>query len=307
MRLNLQDSTTVTWLIISIIVVVATVYSWVAIRNTPPQMAFTTAADYRFPYRISPETGTRMELGDELTEISGITSLDKAHVLAIQDEKGIIYTVELATGAIVDRLVFDKDRDYEDVCLVGDYAFVLERDGDLYQRHLTLRDTTRKFETPFSYRNDVEALCYDARHNRLLIMPKEGAPDSMEIGENMVGVYGFDLTTLRMERQTIVTIAEKELGSIIGNGGKPHTFKPSGIAIHPGTGYLYVLASVGKALVVVDMESNKIMHVQLLDPRQFPQPEGIAFDAAGNLLISSEGTSTSPGLIIRFQPTVGNE
>lgn len=304
MRLDLQNSTTVTWIIISIIVVVATVYSWIAFRNTPPQMAFTPVAYYTFPYLITPETGTRMELGGELSEISGIASLDEARVLAVQDEKGIIYTVELATGAIVNRLAFDKDRDYEDISLVGEYAMVLERDGDLYQRQLTLPDSTRKFETTFSYRNDVEAMCYDARGNRLLIMPKEGAPDSMEIGEHTIGVYGFDLATFGMQQQTIATIAEKELGSIIGNGGKPHTFKPSGMAIHPSTGHLYVVASVGKALVVVDLATNKILHVQLLDPKQFPQPEGITFDAAGNLLISSEGTGTSPGLIVRFAPGV---
>lgn len=302
MRLNLQDSTTVTWLIVSVIVVVAVTYSWVAIRNTPKQMAFTTMSDYQFPYLISPETGTRMELGGELTEISGITSLNKEQVLAVQDEKGIVYTVELNTGAIVNRLVFDKDRDYEDLCIVGESVIVLERDGDLYERHLTRPDSTIKYETTFSYRNDVEAMCFDEKHNRLLIMPKEGAPEGMEIPDNMVGVYGFDLATHQMQTQTIASVAEKQIGSIIGNDGKPHKFKPSGMAVHPTTGHLYIVASVGKALVVLDMEENRILHVQLLDPVQFPQPEGITFDAAGDLLISSEGVGMHPGLIVRFKP-----
>ena len=75
-----------------------------------------------------------------------------------------------------------------------------------------------------------------------------------------------------------------------------YKFKPSAIAIHPRSGYIYLLASVGKILMVVDPASNQIMHIQLLNEKEFPQPEGMAFDANNHLLISSEGVDGRPVL-----------
>lgn len=301
MKFDLQDSTTVTWLIVLIIVVMAVAYSIIAINNKPPQMAFTPVADYTFPYKIE-KGGWRVELSSTLKEISGITSLNQEQVMAIQDEKGILFSVDLKTGNIVSETMFDKDRDYEDLCLVGDHVFILERDGDLYQFHLAEPDTTLKFETAFSYRNDTESLCFDASANRLLIAPKEGAPEGQKLPKNVLGVYEFNLLSREVNLEPVVTMAEKEIGRIIGKQGKPHKFKPSAIAIHPRSGNLYVLASVGKVLLVIDPKDNRVLHVQKLDEGVFPQPEGMAFDAADNLLISSEGLSGQAASITRFSP-----
>ncbi|WP_367389196.1 SdiA-regulated domain-containing protein [Lewinella sp. LCG006] len=302
MKMDLQNSTTVTWLIVVAILVIAIGYSVFAINNKPPQMAFTVATDYTFPYKIDTK-GFRTELNSTLKEISGITSINLDQVMAIQDEKGILFTVDLNSGNIVSQTPFDKDRDYEDLCLVGDHVFILERDGDLYQFHLAVPDTVQKFETSFSYRNDTEGLCFDASRNRLLIAPKEGAPDDVaELPKNIKGVYAFDLITKRVKPEPIITIAEKEIGRIIGNGGKPYNFKPSAVAVHPKTGHIYVLASVGKILIIVDPVTNQVMHVQLLDEEAFPQPEGMTFDASDNLLISSEGLLGKAASITRFTP-----
>ena len=301
MKFDLQDSTNVTWLIVSIIVILAIVYSVVAINTKPPQMAFTPVDDYTFPYKID-DIDWRVELSPTLKEISGITSLNEEQVMAIQDEKGILFSIDLRTGNIISESTFDKDRDYEDLTLVGDHVFVLERDGDLYQYHLASPDTTLKFETAFSYRNDTESVCFDASGNRLLIAPKEGAPEGRELPKHVLGVYEFDLIDKTVNLDPITTIAQKEVGRIIGQQGKPYKFKPSAIAIHPRSGYLYVLASVGKLLLVINPTSNEIMHVQLLDPIVFPQPEGMAFDASDNLLISSEGPTGQAATITRFSP-----
>lgn len=301
MKIDLQNSTTVTWLFVIVIMLVAVAYSVFAINRKPPQMAFTPVDDYTFPYKLA-ERGYRTELSTVLKEISGIASLNQEQIMAVQDEKGILFTIDINTGNIVSETPFDKDRDYEDLCLVGDHIFVLERDGDLYQVHLARTDSVEKFETAFSYRNDTESLCFDASHNRLLIAPKQGSPDGSELPKNVLGFYAFDLLSKRVNLEPIFTIAEKEVGRIIGNGGKPYAFKPSAIAVHPKSGHVYVLASVGKILIVVEPVSNQIMHIQLLDARVFPQPEGMTFDAQGNLLISSEGIPGKPAAISRFSP-----
>lgn len=303
MKIDWTNSTALTAVIIGIILVVALAYSIFVIKNQPPQMGFTVNESYTFPYSFD-QQGWRVELNDNLKEISGITSLNENQVLAIQDEKGILFTVNLNTGNVVSQMQFDKDRDYEDVCLVGDdHVFVLERDGDLYQFHLNEHGSDSipvKYETLFSYRNDTEAMCFDPSNNQLLISPKEGAPEGSEPMRNIRGIYAFDLIDYRLDSIPMVRIAEKEIGRIVGNGGKPYDFKPSAMAIHPTSRNIYILASVGKILIVI-APNGDLQHVQLLSKKQFPQPEGMAFDADGNLLISSEGVD-SPAAITRFSP-----
>ena len=300
MKIDYQDSTTVTWLILGAIIIIAVLYSVIAIKNQPPVRSFDTDEAYVFPYVLD-KTNWRVELPNELKEISGIEVLSENQVLAIQDEAGTLYRVDVRQGTIIDRQDFEKDRDYEDLCLVDDVVYILERDGDLYSTLLYVEgDTAKKYETAFTYRNDTESMCYDRKRNAILIAPKQGSPQGDTLDNNVQGVYSFDLRTKELSLDPVFTVAEREIGNIIGNGGKPHNFKPSALAIHPRSGNLYILASVGKTLIVLG-EDNRILHVELLDPELFPQPEGLAFSDEGHLLISSEGVLGAAS-ISRFSP-----
>lgn len=299
MKINLQDSTTITWIIILAIIFIAIGYSGFAIQHQPTQMSFTVDENYKFPYQLQ-EDEWRVEVPPALKEISGITPLGKGSVLAINDEKGILYSVDLNAGNIITEIPFDKDRDYEDLCKVANQVFILERDGDLYQFDLETQDSVIKFETIFNYRNDTEGICFDAKNNRLLISHKEGAPEGVVLPKNTMCVFGFDLLKKTVSPVPIISIAQKEIGRIVGNGGKPYNFKPSAIGIHPHSGNLYILSSVGKILIIVNPINNKILHVELLNEQSFPQPEGLCFDENENLLISSEGIDQS-GFIAKFK------
>jgi uncharacterized protein YjiK len=80
---------------------------------------------------------------------------------------------------------------------------------------------------------------------------------------------------------------------------KMHTpFKPSGLAVHPETGHIFVIATVGKLLVILDARGS-IIDMIPLDPDIFLQPEGIAFSPSGDLYISSEGRG-GKGYILKF-------
>ena len=53
-------------------------------------------------------------------------------------------------------------------------------------------------------------------------------------------------------------------------------------------GKLYIVASVGKLLVVAD-KNGKVEQVFRLDPVMYNQPEGMTFAPNGDLYISNEG------------------
>ena len=73
-------------------------------------------------------------------------------------------------------------------------------------------------------------------------------------------------------------------------------FKPSAAAIHPIEKRLYILASVGKLLVIADTQ-GKVQEVYRLNPDIYQQPEGITFAPNGDMYISNEAKGLVPTLL----------
>ena len=88
----------------------------------------------------------------------------------------------------------------------------------------------------------MEGLAYDAAHNWLLLACKGDPGGGLE---DVRAVYAFDLDTGKLMGPPVFTLDRETLDA----GGAP--FKPSGLAIHPASGEIYVISSVRKALVVL--------------------------------------------------------
>ena len=82
------------------------------------------------------------------------------------------------------------------------------------------------------------------------------------------------------------TIQISDIQKILGDDKAE--FKPSAAGINPANGKLYIVASVGKLLVVADKD-GKVEQVFKLDPTMYNQPEGMTFAPNGDLYISNEG------------------
>ena len=91
----------------------------------------------------------------------------------------------------------------------------------------------------------------------------------------------FAITDDNRMRATIPTIKK------ILNDDKAE-FKPSAAGINPVNGKLYIVASVGKLLVIAD-KNGKVEQAIRLDPVMYNQPEGMTFAPNGDLYISNEG------------------
>ncbi|HZH01113.1 MAG TPA: hypothetical protein VEY32_08525, partial [Flavisolibacter sp.] len=65
-------------------------------------------------------------------------------------------------------------------------------------------------------------------------------------------------------------------------------FNPSGMAIHPQTGDIYIVEGTHPKLLIMDRRGNiKTLHP--LQSSSFQQPEGITFSPSGETYISNEG------------------
>ena len=65
--------------------------------------------------------------------------------------------------------------------------------------------------------------------------------------------------------------------------------QPSGIAIHPTTGSILIIASRQRALIELDREGNFVDATRMQLAKRHRQPEGIAISGTGKLFIADEG------------------
>lgn len=281
--------------ILLIVLAIGGGYVLFTVNQRPETESFTVDDDYFFPFNFD-RLDRVVKLPDELEEISGLCrGYADDELFTIQDEDGEVFLVDTESGELIQQFTFDKDRDYEGITRRDDQFFVLETDGDIhtftYNDSITATEAT-KLETAFSYRNDTEGICYDSITNTLLIVPKEQELNpgggNTNSGEQRRGVYTYDLATGQLNTTPTYYVDMLEVGQIVFNNNRQYIVKPSGVAVDPVTGHIFVLSSVGNVLVVIDRDSQ-INHVELLEKSTFTQPEGITFNARGDLFISSEG------------------
>jgi uncharacterized protein YjiK len=263
---------------------------------------FRQSAGTSFPYNLG-SPSARYDLEQDLHEISGLEWYKPGMLACIQDEKGFLFLLDTASGKVIRKIKFSGNGDYESIALAGDYAFILESNGNLYSFPITVNDKVDadKTITPFKSNNNMEGLCYCPADSSLIMLCKNDAG----IEEKLKGMaaYKFDLRSGNLDRQPFIHISKKKFDEKLEffhlDQINHYPFHPSGIAINPVDGNYYIIASVGKILIVLDHEKNIIKMVPL--PGEIlAQPEGISFSPEGDLFISSEGRGGN-GYILKFR------
>jgi SdiA-regulated len=238
----------------------------------------------------------RFIMSDALHEISGIVLKhgNPDTVYAIEDEDGKLYYFHLGAGQY-DHSKFGKKGDYEDVAILDDKDFiVLRSDGSLYQFPVS-KAGEKKIDSVQEYPNILPAGEYEGlfadKDGRLLAMCKNCPEDKhKEVSIFVLGKNPANL--LVVKSQFKVSVKMEPLSS----EKKKVKFHPSGLAKNPITNEWYILSSVNKSLIVFDEKWNSTAFYDL-DPGTFKQPEGIAFDARGDLFISNEGGSGNANVL----------
>lgn len=252
---------------------------------------------HNIPYALS--SGIKMSLPDELLEISGIAFIpgQDIDIYAIQDEQGLLYKFNQPTQKVT-FTPFGKDGDYEDISISNTHIFVLKSNGSIYSFPIAEKENIKNVveQKNLLPKGEYEGLFIDRESSLAYVLCKECKVDRKQpqtsgyiftIGENgqfqPKGEFAIQLDQL------------KEFDTKI-----KKTFKPSALAKKADSKEWYILSSVDKALVVTD-ENFHVKSLTSLDPKMFPQPEGINFDSKFNLYISSEAGNQDKGLIYKFE------
>ena len=236
-----------------------------------------------------------------LEEISGIAlshgSTDM--VYAEQDEEGKLFYFKLGDTE-VKHTKFSKRGDFEDVAVCNGQVIMLRSDGDFFTFSLAgigNKDADSVLEQPdLLPAGEYESLYADENNNMLYLLCKNCSNDKAT--EKISGHVFSAGPTGKLTLKDHFSIDEKAIASLAGK--EKIKLKASGMARNPLTNEWYILSSVNKILLVTDAQW-KPLNIYPLNPSLFTQPEGIAFDKAGNLYIANEKGNAELGTILQFK------
>lgn len=269
-----------------------------------------------FPYDLLAPT-ERFELPEALQEVSSVSVINENELAMVQDERGRIYVYDQSKKEVSHFCDFRPSGDFEGIVIKGDTAYSLRSDGRIYvvddfRQEQVEEQVLRTFLTE---EDDTEGFAYDAETNSLLIACKEPPVLGVKRQKNQRAIYRYDLDLQSLQQTPFLLVdmhqVHKSLQDQARTSGakklaaefepeKKGSFKPSGIAVHPKNGNLYMIASNGKLLVVIDRK-GQILFARYLPRKVFSQPEGIDFAPDGTLYISNEGRD-GMGSLLKFNP-----
>jgi uncharacterized protein YjiK len=227
----------------------------------------------------------KIELGKHLHEISGMAYIPgKNLILTENDEKGDIFTIDFKNkNDKVGKIKFGGKGDYEDIVYTDTAVYMLVSSGSVVK--VETKDSSfniQEFVLERSGKNEYEAMYLDAASRSLILLCKECSHEKDDIRV----AYRFDMATNAFSSEPAYTINVADIRKMVND--EKADFKPSAAGINPVNGKLYIIASVGKLLVIAD-KNGKIEQAFRLDPTLYNQPEGMTFAPNGDLYISNEG------------------
>ncbi len=279
-------------------------------EDAPPQISAEDPPPYDFA-----RPDTIFQLPIELSEISGLAVADSNLLVSIQDEDGVLYFIDASSGQVVRSVPFGSPGDYEGIERVGESLVVMRSDG-VFFRVTGWRPEgiikSERTERLISQRCNAEGLTLGASGGELIIACKNNlsgggdryiravftVPTSLETPAGLP-LFSLDARTIN-EHPNYDSGIDRRLRAILAPVIDLSGFTPSGIAVHPDTGLLYMLSSTQRTILILD-ESGVIVDLYHLHERFFPQPEGIAFLPDGTLFISSEGP-LGRATLVRYRP-----
>jgi uncharacterized protein YjiK len=226
----------------------------------------------------------KMELGKHLHEISGMAYIPgKNLILTENDEKGDIFSIDFKNkNDNVNKVKFGGKGDYEDIVYTDTAIYMLVSTGTIVQVETKDSSFNTKEFTLNDEKNEFETMYLDASSHSLIMLCKQCNHEKDEIRN----AYRFDLATQTFDPDPLYIINIGDIRDKLKDDKAE--FKPSAAGINPVNGKLYIVASVGKLLIIAD-KKGKIEQVYPLDPIMYNQPEGMTFAPNGDLYISNEG------------------
>ena len=164
--------------------------------------------------KLNKKNDIKIKLPKELNEISGLAYSIDNHIIAHNDEEGIVYKIKLPSGEVVNKYILGEkvvSKDFEGIAVVEDTLFLVTSSGVLYRYPGFAAENFTEFEkikTGLKAEHNVEGLCYDPATNSLLLACKDKAGKEYK---GFKAVYAFNLEKMSLENKPRFLISIDEL------------------------------------------------------------------------------------------------
>lgn len=225
----------------------------------------------------------RFDLPGRLNEVSGLALSAAGLLYAHDDERGVVYRIDPASGE-VDRGFGvgtpPRRADFEGIARAGDRWFLVTSRALLYEFQEVeegANSPVRVTDTGLGDSCEVEGLAFNPTTRSLLLACKMIAPPARE-----AVVHRLPLDPGAPPRSPI-RVSFRSLVPF----GFEDGIHPSGIEVDPVTGSLVLVSARERALVEIDGE-GRVLSAIALPRRRHAQPEGVTFGPDGRIFVSDE-------------------
>lgn len=235
-----------------------------------------------------------------LIEISGLAVSDDGNVFAHNDEHGIVYKVDAATGTVTSAFALGTptvEADFEGIAVAKNRIYLITSDGILYESVIGTHKSRVKFnayDTGAGEFCEVEGLAGGNAEDQFLILCKEARQDALK---DRLIIYSWSL-------KARLPVTKPAIDIPYGYFARPEDqkkFKPSALEYIPLTGEIILVSAKGKSFYNID-KNGAVISTLKLDGARHKQPEGLALMPSGHLMISDEGKKNTPPKLTVYPP-----
>lgn len=252
-------------------------------------------------YDTGPGAGRTVQVPASLKEISGLATTSDGRYLGHNDERGIVYELDLEQGRVVKAFSLGDEpllADFEGITVVGDRVILVTSEGILFSSPEGSDQSSVRYETEttgIGRTCEVEGLAFEPA-DRTLLIPCKRLHDRSR--EDSVTIFRWSIDRGALATPSRIVLPRRGLTQ--GLGGTD--FRPSAIERHPVSGTYFLLSANERAVAEIT-RAGEIVDVRALAKDQHRQPEGITFTPALELVIADEGKTNGQLTVYRRIPS----
>jgi len=233
-------------------------------------------------------------LPKRLNEISGLAVTSDGRVMGHDDERAVIYELDVASGRVTARIRLGDPvlrDDFEGLAIDGDDRFFLVTSAGRIHLFREGRDLAHVefevFDVGLSGTGEIEGAAWDWAGERVIMACKANYSPALQ---GALALYSWSPGTPDQRARPWLTVPVYKLAAAVG----ARAFHPSGIEVDQRTGRLVIVAATENAIVELDSRGQLIAARTL--GREHRQPEGLAILPDGSLLIVDEARGAAARL-----------
>ena len=269
-----------------------------AVRDAPPSLA----APFLDAFEPEGEGVAQHRLPRALGEVSGLAVDERGRLFAHDDERARVWRLDPLTGEALASFTLGAASgvagDFEGIAVMGERFFLVTSQGTIVEFREGADGAVMPFQataTPLADACEVEGLAADAARGRLLLACKAAPGGRRADG---VRVWELPADTLGAAPRVRLSLPFDALAPL-----GLEVLHPSGVELLPGGRGLLLVAAEERVLVEFGADGTPLAVLELRRSRH-RQPEGLALDASGALLVADEGAGGRARLT-RMPPRTG--